>query len=141
MRASPMNRRFQPFIACAMMALLATGCKDQKSSSAPAASVSSPNSSSAQPTDEWLGKWVGPEGTFLLLAGGGGKYEVTIQNLDGPQTFKGFASGDQITFERHGVKEHLRATNGVETGMKWLGEKSNCLTVRVGEGYCRDQRK
>ena len=133
-----MNLRFQPFIACAMLTLLVTGCKDHKSSSAPVASVSSPNASPAQATDKWLGKWVGPEGTFLLLAGGSGKYDVTIQNLDGPQTFKGLAAGDQITFERNGVKEHLRATNGVETGMKWLSEKSNCLAVRVGEGYCRD---
>ena len=138
MRVSPMNLKFQPFIACAMLTLLVTGCKDHKSSSAPVASVSSPNASSAQATDKWLGKWIGPEGTFLLLAGGSGKYEVTIQNLDGPQTFKGLAAGDQITFERNGVKEHLRATNGVETGMKWLSEKSNCLAVRVGEGYCRD---
>ena len=28
--------------------------------------------------------------------------------------------------------------NGVETGMKWLSDKSNCLTVRSGESYCRN---
>ena len=138
MRVSPMNLRFQPFIVCAMLTLLVTGCKDHKSSSATVASVSSPNASSAHAADKWLGKWAGPEGTFLLLAGGCGKYEVTIQNLDGPQTFKGLAVGDQIRFERNGVKEHLRATSGVETGMKWLSEKANCLSVRVGEAYCRD---
>ena len=58
--------------------------------------------------------------------------------LDGPRTFQGNAVGDQIEFERNGIKESLRATNGAETGMKWLSEKSNCLTVRAGEGYCRE---
>ena len=67
-----------------------------------------------------------------------GQYEVTIQNLDGPATFQGTAVGDQVTFERNGVKETIRASNGVETGMKWLSEKSDCLTVRPGEGCCRD---
>lgn len=90
------------------------------------------------PPDAWLGKWNGPEGTYLQLDGGDGQYEVTIQNLDGPATFQGTAVGDQVTFERNGVKETIRASNGVETGMKWLSEKSDCLTVRPGEGYCRD---
>ncbi len=88
--------------------------------------------------DKWLGQWNGPEGTFLALAGSGGQYEVTIRNLDGPRTFAGTASGDRIEFQRDGVKESVRATNGAETGMKWLAEKKNCLTVRAGEGYCRD---
>lgn len=133
-----MNLKFQPFIACALLTLMVTGCSDHQSSSTPVASVIFPDASSAQTADKWLGKWVGPEGTFLLLAGGGGTYKVTIQNLDGPQTFKGLAAGDQIAFERNGVKEYLRATTGAETGMKWLSDKSNCLAVRVGEGYCRD---
>ena len=88
--------------------------------------------------DKWLGKWNGPEATFLELVGGNGKYKVTIQNLDGPRTFEGNAVGDQIEFERNGMKESVRATNGAATDMKWLSEKSNCLTVRSGEGYCRE---
>ena len=55
-----------------------------------------------------------------------------------PRTFQGNAAGEQIEFVRDGVKESLRATNGAETGMKWLIEKSDCLTVRAGEGYCAD---
>ena len=89
-------------------------------------------------TDRWLGQWNGPEGTFLRLTGGTGKYEITIQNLDGPRAFQGSAVDDQIQFERDGVKGSIRATNGAGTGMKWLSDKSNCLTVRPGEGYCRD---
>ena len=77
-------------------------------------------------------------GTFLLLEGGNGTYEVTIQNLDGPRRFQGTAVGEQIEFDRDGVKESLRATDGAGTGMKWLSDKANCLTIRLGEGFCRD---
>jgi hypothetical protein len=89
-------------------------------------------------TDKWLGQWTGPEGTFLRLDGGDGKYQVTIQDLDGPKTFQGRADGDQIRFDRNGVTESIHATNGVDTGMKWLTDKSNCLTIKPGEGFCRD---
>lgn len=87
--------------------------------------------------DKWLGQWTGPEGTFLKLEGGAGQYTITIQNLDGPQTYKGSAEGSGIRFERSGVTEHIRATDGAGTGMKWLSDKSDCLTIRAGEGYCR----
>jgi hypothetical protein len=53
--------------------------------------------------------------------------------LDGPRKFQGSAVDDQIQFERNGVKESIRATNGAGTGMKWLSDKSNCLTVRAGD--------
>lgn len=110
------------------------GCSDRKIGPATASS----DSASVPPaTDRWLGQWNGPEGTFLRINGGQGKYEVTIQNLDGPRTFQGSAADGQIHFERNGLKESIRATNGAQTGMKWLTDKSNCLTVRAGEGYCR----
>ncbi len=118
------------------VALLFIGCTDRNTDSARAASGAA-GTSAAPAGDSWIGKWSGPEGTFLQIVGDKGAYEVTIQNLDGPRTFRGSAVGDQIVFERDGVKESVRATNGVETGMKWLSEKSNCLTVRAGEGYCR----
>jgi hypothetical protein len=88
-------------------------------------------------TDQWLGQWNGPEGTFLRLEGGQGRYEITIQDLDGPETFHGVTTGNQIKFERRSVEEILHATNGAATGMKWLSEKTECLTIRPGEGYCR----
>ncbi len=124
-----------PRLACSAaitgaLALLA-GCQD-RSPSPPAAPATAPT------TDAWVGQWNGPEGTFLQIAGSGGKYEITVRNLDGPRTFPGVAAGDRIEFERDGVKESVRATDGAETGMKWLSEKKNCLTVRAGEGYCRD---
>ena len=61
-----------------------------------------------------------------------------MQNLDGPRQFEGRYADGAIEFERDGTKEVIRATNGAETGMKWLAGKKNCLTVRQGEGYCRD---
>ena len=128
----------QSFIASLASALLSIGCTDRNTGSAQAIAASSSGTSSAHLTDKWLGKWNGPEGTFFQLVGSNGKYEVTIQNLDGPRTFQGNAVGDRIEFERDGMKESVRATNGIETGMKWLSEKSNCLTVHAGEGYCRD---
>lgn len=133
-----MNSTLRSLVACAALVLLATGCEDRKTDSAQVVAAASSGATSTPVTDKWLGKWSGPEGTFLQLVGSNGKYEVTIQNLDGPRKFQGQAAGDHVEFERNGVKESLRATNGAETGMKWLSEKSNCLTVRAGEGYCRD---
>lgn len=101
------------------------------------ASAPAPASSSAAP-EGWIGQWNGPEGTFLRLSGGQGHYDITIQNLDGPRHFKGRAAGAHIGFERDGLAETLRHTDGQATGMKWLDGKRDCLTVRAGEGYCRD---
>lgn len=89
-------------------------------------------------TDAWLGQWNGPEGTFLRLEGGNGRYEVTIRDLDGARTYPATAKGAEIQFDRNGKRETIRATDGAETGMKWLSDKSDCLTIRPGEGYCRD---
>ena len=117
-------------VAVLVVPLCLAGCSDRKAEPG--------STTGASTTDKWLGQWNGPEGTFLRLTGGTGKYEITIQNLDGPRKFQGSAVDDQIQFERNGVKESIRATNGAGTGMKWLSDKSNCLTVRPGEGYCRD---
>jgi hypothetical protein len=125
-------------IATIVGTLFLAACSDRNAAPGPASSASSGGVRADSVTDQWSGQWNGPEGTFLRIAGGQGKYEITIQNLDGPRTFQGSAAGHQIQFERDGVKESIRATNGVETGMKWLSEKSNCLTVRAGEGYCRN---
>ena len=120
-----------------LLMTLLSGCTDGKSGDTPAAAPPA-TAVQAPATDHWLGQWTGPEGTFLRIAGGLGKYEITVQNLDGPRTFAGALSGDSIRFERDGVVELIRATDGAGTGMKWLREKTNCLTVRPGEGYCRD---
>ena len=133
-----MSSTIRSLISCVTLSLIVSGCESGRSSSAQVVAASAYGKTSAPAADKWLGKWNGPEGTFLELVGGNGKYKVTIQNLDGPRTFEGNAVGDQIEFERNGMKESVLATNGAATGMKWLSEKANCLTVRAGEGYCRD---
>ena len=89
-------------------------------------------------TDAWAGRWNGPEGTYLAIAGSGGVYEITIKDLDAARTFSGSAAGSLIEFRRDGVTEQIEATNGDATGMKWLAGKTSCLTIKLGEGYCRD---
>ena len=86
----------------------------------------------------WVGKWIGPEGTFLELSETDGAYQVTIQSLDGPATYDAVAVEDRIEFQRNETTETIRATSGAETGMKWLLEKKDCLTIKTGEGFCRD---
>ena len=98
-----------------------------------------PSDSRPPLTDGWAGRWIGPEGTYLEIAGAGGVYTITVMNLDGARTFAGLSMGDRIEFVRDGTTESVRATNGDETGMKWLAGKANCLTVKPGEGYCRDR--
>jgi hypothetical protein len=115
---------------------LLCGCADPGASGSSTDDPTAAVSSAA--TDGWLGRWNGPEGTFLLLERGDDGYMVTVQNLDGPRVFRGVVAGEQIQFERDGVAEVIRATDGAATGMKWLADKTNCLTVRYGEGYCRD---
>jgi hypothetical protein len=132
-----------PFVAALLALTLLAACDRQTAPAAvaparaPAATGASSAPAPAAATDKWAGQWTGPEGTFLKIAGSGGKYEITIQNLDGPRSFEGKAAGETIEFERNGTKETLRATNGAATGMKWLADKTDCLTVRAGEGYCR----
>ena len=88
--------------------------------------------------DAWQGTWNGPEGTYLkLTAKPDSGYEIVIKDLDGERSFEGVGSADQIHFTRDGREERIRATDGNGTGMKWLAGKSECLTVKPGEGYCR----
>jgi len=99
---------------------------------------SKPKAQPSQAADRWLGKWAGPEGTFLDLAKNGEQYVITIQSLDGPNTYQGTPVPKGIEFQRNGKTEIIRAGNGQDTGMKWLLDKKNCLVVQSGEGFCRD---
>jgi len=88
--------------------------------------------------DEWLGRWDGPEGTFLHLSRTGAKYTILIQDLDGPRTFDGVDDHGRVRFVRDGKTEYLVAGDGEASGMKWLADKKHCLLTRAGEGWCRD---
>lgn len=112
-------------------------------SSAPVAATSATPASSAastpDPAHAWLGRWNGPEGTYLQLEdAGGGSYEVRIKDLDAERRFQGTARDGEVHFVRDGKQESIKATDGDATGMKWLAGKTTCLTVHPGEGYCRD---
>lgn len=118
------------------MSLIATllplaACQDRNRSPAAPETANSP-------TDQWLGQWNGPEGTFLLLSKNRDKYVVKIQSLDGQETYEGILVGDGIQFKRDGKTEIIHAGSGQETGMKWLLDKKHCLIIKVGEGFCRD---
>ena len=116
--------------------MLLTACDDKATPS----TSNTASSTVATPiaTDAWLGKWNGPEGTFLEISGGNGNYTITIQDLDGPKQFQGKSNGNEISFKRNGATETIQPSNGADTGMKWLAEKSDCLRVRLGEGWCKD---
>lgn len=97
----------------------------------------------ARPTDAWIGKWIGVEGTTLDIqpAGEPGRYLLSLTLLDGKLSFEGVADGDQIGITRDGKAQFVRAATGKETGLKWLVEKQNCLMIQAGEGFCRDDPK
>ncbi len=86
------------------------------------------------------GRWVGVEGMVLDVANGDqpGAYTLTMQyDLDHKGIFAGTASGGGIAFTRDGQSLMLRPTDGAATGLKYLAGKTDCLTVKPGEGYCR----
>ena len=94
-----------------------------------------------KPAPDYTGRWIGVEGMVLDVAptATAGHYALTMQwDLDNKGKFDGIATGDTIAFDRGGVRETLRPTNGDATGLKYLFGKTDCLTVKPGEGYCRD---
>ena len=140
----PKLSRFLIFAAIVFApAGLFTGCQESK---APGASSASPASSPAASSlsadsariEPWIGKWDGPEGTFLQISKAGDSYEIVIRNLDGPRAFAATPVASGLQFSRDGRVETIHAGSGEDTGMKWLLDKKNCLVINKGEGYCRD---
>lgn len=86
----------------------------------------------------WIGQWAGPEGTTLTVTRTGDIYTVSIRDLDRSTTYRAEPVMDGLQFERRGQIELLHATDGAGTGMKWLADRHDCLTVNTGEGFCRD---
>src|SRR4029453_18541384 len=83
-----MKRRYLSLAAHLAFTLILFGCTDRNagsgSSNVPGSYVASPTPA----TDEWLGQWNGPEGTFIRLEGGKGTYEITIQDLEARKPIK-----------------------------------------------------
>ncbi len=99
----------------------------------------------ATPVDpaQWVGRWTGVEGLYLDIqpdpARGNGAFMLEMQySLDDKGSFPGDAVGNGIRFTRPDGIFLLTATDGESTGLKYLMEKQDCLTVTTGEGYCRD---
>lgn len=92
---------------------------------------------------QWVGRWTGVEGMYLDIqpdpARGNGAFTLEMQySLDDSGTFPGDAVGNGIRFTRPDGTFLLTATDGEATGLRYLLEKQDCLTVTTGEGYCRD---
>lgn len=109
----------------------------------PDAVGSAVNESANLPTDEWVGRWNGPEGLFLDIQpspdGRRGHYAIANQdNLDRQADYAGVAEGRTIRFMRDGKDLTIRPGTGAETGFKDLASRQDCLIVLPGrEGYCR----
>jgi len=91
--------------------------------------------------DSWVGRWKGVEGTYLTISKGkdAGTYKLEMQyTLDDKGSFDGRGSTEGIAFTRPDGDQTLHPSNGDATGLKWLAGKKDCLTVKTGEGYCRD---
>ncbi|MDI1254063.1 hypothetical protein [Thermomonas sp.] len=89
---------------------------------------------------DYLGRWTGVEGMYLVVAAkpdGGVTLEMQW-DLDNKGTFDGTVTAEGLHFMRGGVAENAVHTNGNATGLKYLAGKKQCLTVKPGEGYCRD---
>ena len=128
MRSRLAQRPMTSLLALGMGALLWTS---------PAISAAKPVPTK-DPQAQWLGKWIGPEGTYLQLSQQGNAYRIVIQSLDGKRRFTGKPLGKgRIQFQRDGKTLQIRAGKGQDTGMKWLATKENCLIIETGEGYCR----
>jgi hypothetical protein len=131
----------RPSALIALLALAACSRGDP-----PAANTVAPPAAEAAAVAEpapadYLGRWTGVEGMYLVVSRGlaPGLYRLEMQwSLDNKGTFEGKAVGDTIAFERNGVLETLRPTDGAATKLKWLDGKKTCLTVKPGEGYCRE---
>ncbi|ESQ80629.1 hypothetical protein [Asticcacaulis sp. YBE204] len=130
-----------PFAA--ILAVAACSSKEEaapptKAEASMSSEVSASASSAADVASDYVGRWTGPEGTSLEVTAREHDYVVSITNLDGPKEFTGTVVGNGIQIERDGQKFLIQHSNGAQTGMKWLADKRDCVTVTTGEGYCRD---
>lgn len=102
---------------------------------APAPTPDAPSEDAA-----YLGRWTGVEGMYLQVTpkpAGGVSMEMQW-DLDNRGTFDGSVTAEGLRFMRNGVAETAVRTDGNATGLKYLAGKTNCLTVKSGEGYCKD---
>jgi hypothetical protein len=93
---------------------------------------------SAKVQADYVGRWIGVEGTYLIVTPRDGGVTMEMQyDLDHKGTFPATVTPEGLRFERNGATETARPSDGDATGLKWLAGKKDCLTVKSGEGYCR----
>lgn len=107
-------------------------------SSMPTPATTTPGDTDAEAS--YLGRWTGVEGMYLVVASkpGGGVTLDMQWDLDHKGKFDGSVTAEGLRFMRDGVAETAVRTDGDATGLKYLAGKKDCLTVKQGEGYCRD---
>ena len=126
--------------------LLTLACAQQPTPANQAAASPQPENEptvapSVPPARSYVGRWRGVEGMFLDVqpTERPDRLRLTMQyDLDHRQTALATLDGDRLLFERDGAPTTLRPTDGIATGLKYLAGNKDCLTVRAGEGYCRD---
>lgn len=123
-------------LASMLSTTILTACKEEKTDLRPEHLQGVVNR--FERAEALMGKWDGVEGTSLTIQRNAGKFVVVIQDLDAPRSFVATPTDDGLEFERDGVKETLKAGDGIDTGMKYLTEKFDCVYVKEGEGFCRD---
>jgi hypothetical protein len=103
--------------------------------------ATTPDPSGTAPTQAaYLGRWTGVEGMYLVVTekpGGGVRLDMQW-DLDHKGTFDGSVTAEGLRFMREGVAETAVRSDGDATGLKYLAGRTDCLTVKPGEGYCRD---
>lgn len=112
----------------------------------PVATADDSSPASSTPADaakleaDYLGRWTGVEGMYLVVASkpGGGVTLDMQWDLDNKGMFDGSVTAEGLRFTRDEVSETAVHTDGDATGLKNLAGKQDCLTVKPGEGYCRD---
>jgi len=122
------------------------GAPGPAATSSPAVSPEVANPSEAA-LQQMLGRWEGPEGTYLSITDKKGadgkqqnprKFEIEIKNLDKAEKYEGTAKGKDIEFARNGKMETVKTATGAETGMKGFEKETTCVVVTKGsEGFCR----
>ncbi len=123
----------------AVLAFCLLAACSPKAADAPSAAPAPATKMVAPATDAWLGKWIGVEGNYLQIDVGGapGVYVITEGTLDGALHYSGQADADAIAFTNGGKAGKITAATGADTGLKYLADKTNCLVIESGRGFCR----
>ncbi|SOU87937.1 hypothetical protein [Tenacibaculum dicentrarchi] len=93
------------------------------------------------PTNKWIGRWNGVEGTMLEILPNADFYDIIIHGID--NTIRVMSEKvthkSEIVFITDDMKKHtIIAGNGVDTKMKRLDDKNNCLIIpSMKIGFCK----